>query len=41
MLDDIAGLKCKVVKNSSQHQDLLFTMAENSAKFPCSACKIG
>jgi hypothetical protein len=41
MLNGIADLKCKVVKNSSQRLLLLFIKAEKILTFLCSACKIG
>jgi hypothetical protein len=41
MLDVIADLKCKVVKNSSQRLLLLFIKAENILKFLYISCKIG
>jgi hypothetical protein len=40
MLDGIADSKCKMVKNASQHLDLLFTGVEKILKFPCSSCQI-
>jgi hypothetical protein len=38
MLDDIADLKCTVVKNSSQHVLLLFI--EQIHVLACRSCKI-
>jgi hypothetical protein len=41
MLDGIADLKCKMVKNAGQCLVSLFTGAEKILKFHCSSCKIG
>jgi hypothetical protein len=41
MLDGIADLKCKVVKNSIQCMLLLFIGAEQIHILACRACKIG